>query len=261
MKMMKDFGMLSFSSSGVRIAYVDIPCEGANTPIILVHGFASTHAVNWQNTNWVRTLGEAGFRVIAFDNRGHGQSEKLYDPNAYSSDEMARDVLNLLDHLGIPQADIMGYSMGARITAHLALMAPERVRSALLGGLGLHLIEGVGLPLGIADAMEAPSLADLTDPTQRMFRAFAEQNNQDLKALAACIRGSRQTLTREIIRTISMPVLVSVGTRDAIAGDPHALADLIPHGEAFDIPGRDHNLAVGDRAHKAAVQSFLARRP
>jgi hypothetical protein len=253
--------MLTFSSSGVRIAYVDHPCEGANTPIVLVHGFASTHAVNWHNTNWVRTLGQAGFRVIALDNRGHGQSEKLYDPEAYSSDEMARDVLNLLDHLDIPRADVMGYSMGARITAHLALMAPDRVRSALFGGLGIHLIEGVGLPLGIAEAMDAPSLDDLTDPTQRMFRAFAEQNKQDLRALAACIRGSRQSLTREAVRTIAMPVLVSVGTRDTIAGDPHALADLIPKGEAFDIPGRDHNLAVGDRAHKEAVTSFLTRRP
>lgn len=253
--------MLSFSSSGVRIAYVDHPCEGANTPIVLVHGFASTHAVNWGNTNWVRTLGHAGFRVIALDNRGHGQSEKLYDPEAYSSDEMARDILNLLDHLDIARADVMGYSMGARITAHLALLAPDRVRSALLGGLGIHLIEGVGLPLGIGDAMEAPSLAHLTDPTQSMFRAFAEQNKQDLKALAACIRGSRQTLTRAQVAGISIPVLVSVGTKDAIAGDPHALAALIPKGEAFDIEGRDHNLAVGDRTHKEAVTSFLARRP
>lgn len=253
--------MQVFSSSGVRIAYVDRPCEGANLPIVLVHGFASTHAVNWQNTNWFKTLGQAGFRVIALDNRGHGQSDKLYDPQAYASDLMAHDVLNLLDHLEIEQADIMGYSMGARITAHLALLAPDRVRSALLGGLGIHLVEGVGLPLGIADAMEAPSLEDLTDPTQRMFRAFAEHNRQDLKALAACIRGSRQTLTPENVAKISMPVLVSVGTRDAIAGDPHALARLIPKGEAFDIPGRDHNLAVGDRAHKEAVTSFLARRP
>ena len=115
--------------------------------------------------------------------------------------------------------------------------------------------------MGIADAMEAPSLNDLTDPTQRMFRAFAEQNKQDLRALAACIRGTRQILTRERVAEIAMPVLVSVGTRDAIAGDPHELAKLIPKGEAFDIPDRDHNLAVGDRAHKQAVTSFLARRP
>ena len=90
----------------------------------------------------------------------------------------------------------MGYSMGARIAAFLALANPERVRRLILGGLGDRLVEGVGLPLGIADAMEAPSLDALTDPMQRMFRAFAEQTKSDRVALAACIRGSRQTLER-----------------------------------------------------------------
>src|SRR5919112_3411053 len=150
--------MESFDSGGVRIAYVDVPAAKApGDPVLLIHGFASTHAVNWLNTLWVKTLTGAGYRVVALDNRGHGQSEKLYDPAAYHSSIMAEDARRLLDHLGIARADVMGYSMGARITAHLALQHPERVRSAMLGGLGSHLVEGVGLPLGIADAMEAPS--------------------------------------------------------------------------------------------------------
>ena len=98
---------------------------------------------------------------------------------------MAGDAARLLDHLGIGHADVMGYSMGARIAAHLAIIDPRRIRSLLLGGLGIRLVHGVGLPLNIADAMEAPSLEDLEDPTQRMFRAFAEQTKSDLKALAA----------------------------------------------------------------------------
>jgi pimeloyl-ACP methyl ester carboxylesterase len=151
--------------------------------------------------------------------------------------------------------------MGARITAHLALRRPERVRAALLGGLGIRLVEGVGLPIGIADAMEVPSLADLTDPMQRMFRAFAEQTGSDLKALAACIRGSRQTLTPDEMGRITTPTLVSVGTADPVAGSGPELAALLPHGEALDIPGRDHNLAVGDKTHKEGVLAFLARRP
>jgi pimeloyl-ACP methyl ester carboxylesterase len=262
--------MHSFSSDGVAIAYVEyaphepLP-EGvrdrSDEPIVLVHGFASNHTVNWVNTQWVRVLTRAGRRVVAFDNRGHGRSQKLYDPEAYTSDLMARDVANLMDHLGIPRADVMGYSMGARITAHLALAAPERVRSALLGGLGIHLVEGVGLPLGIADAMEAPALESLTDPMQRMFGAFAEQTKSDLRALAACIRGSRQTLTPEAVGHIRAPTLVSVGTNDPVAGDPHRLAALIPGAVAFDIQGRDHNLAVGDRSHKDAVLAFLEARP
>jgi pimeloyl-ACP methyl ester carboxylesterase len=174
---------------------------------------------------------------------------------------MAADARRLLDHLGIERADVMGYSMGARITAHLALNEPARVRSALLGGLGIHLVEGVGLPLGIADAMEAPSLDTLADPMQRMFRAFAEQTKSDLQALAACIRGSRQVLSPEEVGRIGVPVLVSVGTRDPIAGSPHALAALIPNARALDIPDRDHNLAVGDRSHKAGVLAFLSERP
>ena len=254
--------MQSFLSDGVRIAYVDIePAAGSGDPILLIHGFASNHAVNWVNTLWTKTLTGAGFRVIALDNRGHGQSDKPHDPAAYDSNVMAGDARRLLDHLDIPRADVMGYSMGARITAHLALSHPDRVRSALLGGLGIHLVEGVGLPLGIADAMEAPSLDVLTDPMQRMFRAFAEQTKSDLAALAACIRGSRQVLTREEAGRIAVPVLVSVGTRDAVAGSGPALAALIPGARALDIPDRDHNLAVGDRTHKAGVLAFLSERP
>jgi pimeloyl-ACP methyl ester carboxylesterase len=254
--------MRYFNSNGVSIAYVDVPPhEGQGDPILLIHGFASNHAVNWVNTLWVKTLTRAGYRVVAFDNRGHGESEKLYDPEAYNSYRMAEDGLRLLDHLGIERADVMGYSMGARITAHMSLTAPERMRSMLLGGLGIHLVEGVGLPLGIADAMEVPSLADLTDPMQRMFRAFAEQTGSDLKALAACIRGSRQVLTREEVATITLPTLVSVGTRDDVSGSGPELARLISNATALDIPGRDHNLAVGDKVHKQGVLDFLAQRP
>jgi pimeloyl-ACP methyl ester carboxylesterase len=254
--------MQSFSSGGVRIAFVDVPPEtGAADPVVLVHGFASNHAVNWVNTLWVQALTRAGYRVIALDNRGHGQSEKLYRPEDYDSSVMAGDVRRLLDHLGIARADVMGYSMGARIAAHLAVIDPDRVRSLLLGGLGIRLVHGVGLPMNIADAMEVPSLDSLTDPLQRMFRAFAEQTKSDLKALAACIRGSRQTLTEQEVAGIRAPTLVSVGTADTVAGPAGELASLMPNARALDIPGRDHNLAVGDKAHKQGVLAFLAERP
>lgn len=254
--------MQHFSSHGVDIAYVDLPpAEHDNgDAILLVHGFASNHSVNWIYPGWTTTLRRAGYRVVALDNRGHGQSQKLYDPAAYSSDLMAQDCFNLLDHLEIELADVMGYSMGARITAHMALRRPDRVRSAILGGLGFHLIEGVGLPKGIADALETPSADGLTDPQQRMFRSFAEQTRSDLKALAACIRGTRQTLTREEAHQIGVATLIAVGTNDDIAGSPHDLAALLPNARAVDIPGRDHNLAVGDKVYKAAVLEFLAER-
>ena len=255
--------MQFFDAPGARIAYIDVAPTGPDLhePILLIHGFASTHAVNWMYTLWVKTLTHAGRRVIALDNRGHGQSEKLYKPEDYATRIMAQDACALLDHLGIERADVMGYSMGARITAFLALAHPERVRSMVLGGLGYHLVAGVGLPRGIADAMEAPSLESLTDPMQRMFRAFAEQTKSDLRALAACIRGSRQTLTVDEARSIRTPVLIAVGTKDDVAGDPHRAAALMPNARALDIPGRDHNLAVGDKVYKEGVLAFLRERP
>lgn len=262
----------TFRSDGLDIAYIDVaaqagddanpdPREDIAEPILLIHGFASTHVVNWVNTSWLRTLTRAGRRVIALDNRGHGRSDKPHDPAAYHPAVMAEDARRLLDHLDIPRADIMGYSMGARISAYFALNRPERARSVLFGGLGIHLIDGGGLPLGIADAMEAPSLDNLTDPNQRMFRAFADANKADRLALAACIRGSRAGLTRAEAAGLRMPVLISVGTKDDIAGRPQPLADIIPGAQVVDIPGRDHNLAVGDKVHKAGVLAFLDNRP
>jgi pimeloyl-ACP methyl ester carboxylesterase len=250
--------MPSFIRDGVEIAFLD---EGQGEPIVLVHGFASNKEVNWVAPGWVSTLTRAGRRVIALDNRGHGQSAKLYDPAAYHSSIMAEDIRGLIEHLGFARADVMGYSMGARNTAFLALAHPERTRSAVLGGLGRRLVEGVGLPNTIADALEAPAGTAITDPTAYLFRAFAEQTKSDLRALAACLRGSRQMLSRDEVGRIAVPLMVAVGSTDPIAGSAEGLASLIPSAQALVIPGRDHMLAVGDRVYKNGVVEFLAKRP
>ncbi len=169
----------------------------------------------------------------------------------------------LLDHLQIERADVMGYSMGARITSFLAVHHPARVRSAIIGGLGIRLIEGHGSALAnvISGALEARSLDDVTDPTGRAFRMFAEQTKSDLKALAACMRRPSQTLAREQVAGIKASVLIAVGTKDEVSGSGAALAALIPGARALDIPGRDHMLAVGDKTFKAGVLAFLNQHP
>ena len=250
--------MARFSHGPVELAYLD---EGQGEPIVLVHGFASSKEVNWVQPGWVATLTRAGRRVIALDNRGHGESAKLYEPADYHTDRMADDVRALMDHLELQRADVMGYSMGARITAFLAHGHPDRVRSAILGGLGLHLVDGVGLPESIAAALEAPSLNDVTDPQGRTFRAFADQTKSDRRALAACIRGSRQVMSREAAAQIAVPVLIAVGSKDVIAGSAEQLAAIIPGAQALTIPDRDHMLAVGDKVYKAGVLKFLEERP
>ena len=249
--------MPSFHNGAVEIAYLD---EGEGDPILLVHGFASSKNVNWVYPTWVSELRKDGRRVIALDNRGHGDSAKLYDPAQYAIAEMAGDVVALMDHLDVARADIMGYSMGGRIAAHLALTAPQRMRSAIFGGIGMAMIEGGGPGENVALALEAPSLDDVTDPVGRTFRAFADQTRSDRLALAACMRGSRGLMSKEDAGRIGVPVLIAVGSTDEVAGSAAALGALIPGAEVLDIPNRDHMRAVGDKVYKAGVIDFLSRR-
>lgn len=250
--------MHTFNSDGVEIAYID---EGAGEPVVLIHGFASSIRDNWVNPAWVRFLTREGFRVIAFDNRGHGESQKLYELSDYGAPLMAEDARRLLDHLGLERADVMGYSMGARITAFLALNHSTRVRSAIFGGLGINMVRGIAGTGPIAAALEADSIDDIKNATARTFRAFAEQTSSDLKALAACIRSARDKISEEMVARIACPVLVAVGTEDVIGGSAQALADLIPGAEALAIARRDHMRAVGDLSYKRTAVAFLRRRP
>jgi pimeloyl-ACP methyl ester carboxylesterase len=249
--------MPSFHNGDVEIAYLD---EGEGDPILLVHGFASSKNVNWVYPTWVSELKKNGRRVIAFDNRGHGDSSKLYDPAAYEIGIMAGDISALMDHLNIERADVMGYSLGSRMTAVLALREPQRLRSAILGGIGIGLIEGGGPGENVVEALEAPSLDDVTDPVGRTFRAFAEQTRSDRRALAACLRGSRRLMRREEAAAIKVPVLIAVGTADEIAGSAQALGKIIPDAQVLDIPNRDHMRAVGDKVYKTGVLDFLSQR-
>src|SRR5690606_1042836 len=129
----RDAAMPSFLSDNIEIAY---EVHGEGDPVLLIHGFGSSGKVNWIDTGWVATLTEAGYQAITIDNRGHGASRKLYDPQLYFARDMATDAVRLLDHLGIARAPVIGYSMGARIAAFMALGHPERVSAAVWGGIG-----------------------------------------------------------------------------------------------------------------------------
>jgi pimeloyl-ACP methyl ester carboxylesterase len=146
------------------------------------------------------------------------------------------------------------------MTAVLALRKPQRLRSAILGGIGIGLIEGGGPGENVAEALEAPSLEDVTDPVGRTFRAFADQTRSDRRALAACLRGSRRLMTKEEAAAIKVPVLIAVGSADEIAGSAPALGQVISGAEVLEIPNRDHMRAVGDKIYKTGVLDFLSRR-
>jgi pimeloyl-ACP methyl ester carboxylesterase len=250
--------MPTFKHDNLDFHFVD---EGEGDPIVLVHGFASNLDSNWVFPNWVLTLRNAGRRVIALDNRGHGQSSKPHDPKAYGLPIMSADVLALLDHVEVERADYLGYSMGGRIGMLLALQHPVRIRSAILGGIGASLITGPGRGDNIVEALEAPSAVAVADPVARSFRVFAEATKSDLAALAACMRSLGYAFLPADLAKCRVPVLIVRGSDDDIAGPAREIAAMIPGAEYVEIPGRNHMSAVGDKVFKEAALDFLGRRP
>ena len=175
----------------------------------------------------------------------------------YTLESMADDAVNLLNHIGVSSADIMGYSMGGRIAITIALNHPKRLNHLILGGVGRHLLKDPGLPNGLAEAMEAESVDHIASPMLQIFRRFAQTTGGDLKALAACARGFRSAMDPKRFIEISAPVLICVGTKDDVAGDPHVFLPLFNNIKIVDIPDRDHNRTVGDPLYRQAVLDFL----
>ncbi len=257
----------TFDSAGVQLAYTDRVSEtakqepGQGAAVLLIHGFASNMFTNWEATGWNRTLLRAGYRVITIDNRGHGQSEKLYGDDDYGAPLMAEDAVRLLDHLEVEKPHIMGYSMGARICGFISFNQPQRVKSTVFGGMGYNMVRGIGASGPIAKGLLEPNIADIKNDTVKTFRLFAESTGSDLRALAACIRSARTPITEQQLKTVKTPVLVAVGSNDVIAGDAQRLADLMPRAKVLNIEGRDHMKAVGDSRFKQGVLDFWAGVP
>jgi pimeloyl-ACP methyl ester carboxylesterase len=245
---------MDFDSDGVRLHYeVHGPEQGA--PLVVVHGFASDYRLNWVGTRWQEALVGAGFRVLGLDCRGHGHSDKPHDSAAYAIGIMGRDVTRLLDHVEVESAGYLGYSMGARIGLQLVMDAPERVKRAVLGGIGAS--GPIRSEDAIAEAFLRGEPGD--DPiAQSFFRFASARPTNDLKALAACIKGLQPEWDPARLSAIRTPILVVAGDRDELAPDAPELVELIPSSRLVTIPGRDHMGAVPAREFKQAAIDFLA---
>jgi len=250
--------MASFESQGLTIAFDDIGGPGEGRPMILVHGFTSNRAENWRRLGWYGAFERRRMRTVALDLRGHGESAKPHDPALYGRAAMAGDILALMDHLEIPRAHILGFSMGARLALAAALKAPERFATLTLGGVGEKLFERreiAGNPM--AEAMETDDVESIREPLLKSFRHFADDQKEDRFALAALTRAGDKPLIREDVAGLAVPVLVVAGARDDLAGDPEPLAKAFPDGRAVVIPGMDHFSIVGHALFKATVFDFL----
>ncbi|HUO97260.1 MAG TPA: alpha/beta hydrolase [Rhizomicrobium sp.] len=243
------------AEDGVRIAYA---VAGEGKPVLLIHGFASSMEQNWGSTGWIARLRSAGFRVVSMDLRGHGRSDKPHDPQAYG-EHMVGDILAVMDAAGVPDADVMGYSMGAMLTIRILMEHAARVRRAIVAGLGANYFsEHQSWREMIAEAMLAGDTSAIDDREARKFRIFGGQKGKDRLALAACMRSRRRMYSPQELNDSQRPVLVVVGENDALAGSPFPLASAFADGRAVLVPNRDHMTTVGDPGYKRAVLEFLS---
>ncbi len=229
-------------------------------PMVLVHGFASDHVTNWVAPGWVAPLADAGFRSFAPDMRGHGGTTKFYAPDAYALEEMAADVVAVIETLSDGPVPVMGYSMGGFISAVLAASRPELVSRLVLAGVGENMLRDTAhRNEEIAEGLLAEDVPAMGREVARRFRLFADQTGADKRALAACIRGIGKVFGADDLARITAPTLVIAGETDDVARDPKPLAALIRGAECVIVPRRDHMRAVGDKVTKVAVIDFLMR--
>lgn len=242
---------------GVELDY-DVAGEGP--VVLLLHGFASTATLNWVRPGIVDALVRAGFTAVAYDARGHGRSGKPHDAAAYADNAMVRDAVGIIDHLGLDEVAVVGYSMGAQVAAWLVPTEP-RVRRAVLGGIGSRLLaprpsERRYPAEEIARALETDDPGAVEDATPRAFRAFADATKADRVALAALQR-ARVITGHPSLEAIDVPVLVVVGDRDTLVGDAEVVARALPDGRLVVVPG-DHLSAVISPEFADAVVAFLS---
>ena len=246
------------SFDGTKLYYEE---EGAGVPVVLLHGLSVDVEANWKAPGIWSALVEAGHRVIGFDARGHGRSDKPHEPSAYEDDAMVRDVGSMFDELSLEVTDLVGYSMGASTALQFAAR-DDRLRRLVLGGIGGD-PNVWGTPDGERALMGKRWLAGLEakdpdaieDPVARGARKVFEARGNDLQAIAALLRSNRKHLSSEMASpAVTVPTLVVCGDRDA---SPTELAAALPNGEALVLEG-DHESVIANPELAQSIVSFLA---
>lgn len=258
-----------FDSAGVRIRYVE---SGAGDPVILTHGFSSSVENQWIQTGVFDKLARH-HRVIGIDGRGHGLSGKPHEASQYGP-QAARDVTRLLDHLGLPNAHIVGYSLGAILNGYLVTQAPERFKTCVLAGATPRFrwtAEDQRKLDAEADEMEQGSKKsqilrlwpkDQPPPSEDRIRELSAKDlaGQDYRALAASRRGgSKALITPAQVAAIRVPTLGVVGTADPYLAEFRAMQALNPAIELVTIDGASHSTAPGRPELAEAILRYLAR--
>ena len=251
-------------SDGLQIHYQRF---GQGPPLLLVHGWGADIQSNWIDSGWIEAL-RPHRTIWAIDVRGHGRSDKPHVLGPYSYEAMSHDVLAVMDAFGMATAELMGYSMGAFIGAHLLGHASHRFTAMVLGGIGDETDQSAAQGAVIAAALRAPDPADIANPLGKAVRDFvAESPDSDLLALAYSAEkmwpeGYPLVIAGAGIVDAQFPVLIVNGSEDhPYVDSADRLADALPDGRHVRIPEADHLSVVADPRFKSVVLAFLQNLP
>jgi pimeloyl-ACP methyl ester carboxylesterase len=229
--------------------------RGERVPVLLVHGYASSHA-DWATTGWTDALEAAARGWIAPDLRGHGRSEKPWEPSAYAVSEHVGDLARVLDAAGADRADVVGYSLGGELALEFALAHPERVRSLVVGGIGDRRPHSAEDAAALFEQVVAGSEPPESGPARLWSRASARPGN-DRVALAACLAGVSGSPPMRGLDRYGGPVLLFAGADDGIAEGIARLREQL-EAELLLIEGCNHGSAMSAPLARARSVTFLA---
>ena len=227
---------------------------GKGRPLILLHGYFSEADTNWIKYGHAAVLAEAGFRVIMPDLRAHGLSDKPHDPIHYPKDILANDQFALIDHLGLGDFDLGGYSLGGRTVARMLAKGctPRRV---VISGMGLEGLSDTGKRAGhFRNVLENLGKHE-RGSAAFMAEAFLKTTSGDPVALLRILDTFVDT-PEDVLRSFDFPIGVICGDADSDNGSAAALAELVPRGQLITVPG-NHMSAVIKAELGLAIRDFL----
>lgn len=239
------------SRDGASLAWHEM---GQGRPLVLIHGYFSNAHTNWVRYGHAARLADAGSRVIMPDLRAHGESAKPHDPEAYAADVLAEDAFALIEHLGLTDYDLAGYSLGGRTSVRM-LVNGAKPRRAVLCGMGL---DGILDTSGRGDYFRRvlTSLGSFErGSSEWMTEAFLKTTKGDPQALLLILETFVDT-SRAELSAIDTPILVVTGEDDDDNGSGEALAGAIPGARFVSIPG-NHMSAVTKPELGIEIERFL----
>jgi pimeloyl-ACP methyl ester carboxylesterase len=254
--------MLRFSNEDISLAY---EVHGSGHPVVMLHGAAVSFAGNYGACGWIDPLTARGLQVIGLDFRGHGSSDKPPDSALHGTEPLTRDVIALLDHLGISQAAIVGYSIGSTVALHLLHTHPERFHAGALVATGDGIIGHPPLTFPtmlppMVEILAWPELPADVPPSVAFYYHFAESVGGSRAGVAAALSGAYPPCSPEEAATVNVPVLVISGDQDVVLGTGPRLAEALPRGRYVEIAGADHFMLAVNEDVQREVAGFLAVR-